>query len=221
MEPPSPLNKQNPLSSFWQVPFSISLFHLFPISRFICAYLFWVLCHLFFLFLCLKSFFVLSVLSMLPKHFLFYLFPISLFIFAACFLRLVCQFSVWLSRTISLLLNGTKIKMRCEIYSILFLITEKLRNIKRAPVTFTKGHPTGFWELLTLLLPIPPFQKKKNKTFKRGIRYPNRRKKRPFIHNTLVHISYFDKSKRWENETFFLISFLSFLQTKSVYLLMH
>ena len=168
-----------------------------------------------------QEFFVWSVLSILPKHFLFYLFPISLFIFAACFLRLVCQFSVWLSRTISLLLNGTKITMRCEIYSILFLITEKLRNIKRAPVTFTKGHPTGFWELLTLLLPIPPFQKKKNKTFKRGIRYPNRRKKRPFIHNTLVHISYFDKSKRWENETFFLISFLSFLQTKSVYLLMH
>ena len=164
-----------------------------------------------------QEFFVWSVLSILPKHFLFYLFPISLFIFAACFLRLVCQFSVWLSRTISLLLNGTKITMRCEIYSIFFNNREKLRNIKRAPVTFTKGHPTGFWELLTLLLPIPPFQKKKRIKHSKGEQDTQTEEKRGHSYIILWYISLLSIKAKDEK----MISFLRLLQTKFVYLLMH
>ena len=77
-----------------------------------------------------------------------------------------------------------------------FFNNRKTEKYKKSPCHIYKRSSN---RLLGIVDPSPthsPISEKKNKTFKRGIRYPNRRKKRPFIHNTLVHISYFDKSKR-------------------------
>ena len=163
-----------------------------------------------------QEFFVWSVLSILQKHFLFYLFPISLFIFAACFLRLVCQFSVWLSRTISLLLNGTKITMRCEIYSILFFNNRKTEKYKKSPCHIYKKSSN---RLFGIVDPSPTQSPNSEKRIKhsKGEQDTQTEEKRGHSYIILWYISLL--SIKAEDEK--MISFLTFLQTKFVYLLMH
>ena len=73
-----------------------------------------------------------------------------------------------------------------------FFNNRKTEKYKKSPCHIYKRSSN---RLFGIVDPSPTQSPNSEKTFKRGTRYPNRRKKRPFIHNTLIHISSFDKSK--------------------------